>query len=111
PSSQLNSAAVRTQTPTLALPPLSPDRAPAMTPSGIRLVSVASARAGLSGAGSRGRTSSAAEAAFGADGRIRASPVQTGSPSIRTRVLTSSAGTAVGQYTPYIDASPGGVSA
>src|SRR5215467_7570192 len=90
----------RAQNPTLALPPLSPERAPAIVPSGARRVGpeMSAAPAGLS-AGSMTRG--------GPDG---VGGIATIDPSaITTAWFTTFVATTVGQYTPYAVSAVGGV--
>src|SRR3954447_3487828 len=85
-TSQPYAASSRTQNPTLALPPLSPDRAPAMVPNGTRTV----APPGLAAGGAAGRTGGTG--AHGGCGTVVVVPSERW-----TTCSTSSAGTSAGQ--------------
>src|SRR3954465_9584306 len=105
-SSHAAASSVRAQKPTLALPPLSPDRAPIRVPSGIRRVSpLRSLPAALPPAA--GGAAVVAEEGGGGAGGVWG--MTSRRPSAWTTTCsTSSAGTSAGQQTPYGPGSPRG---
>src|SRR5207245_3253779 len=98
-SNQRYPSSLRAQTPTLALPPLSPDLAPNTVPSGSR-------RVGPKSAGS-GRPSSAFSSCGGRRGGSTTSSRRP--PSNTTVWVTTSADTSAGQKTPYVVSASGGL--
>src|SRR5581483_5998650 len=96
-----NAAGVRAQTPRLALPPLSPERAPNARPSGTRTVSPDGGGGSAIDGGAIAGASSVEPPGAGAIAIV--------SPSKITRSRSWRASTSAGQYTRYGCASPGGV--
>lgn len=92
------SSSVRVQSPMFAFPPLSPERAAAISPSGSRRVGPGT------GAGTTGSAGAGIPAVTGLCGIGVVVP----SGSV-TRCSTSEAGTRVGQYTPKALSAEGGV--
>src|SRR5262249_19116807 len=91
---------VRAQTPTLALPPLSPERAPMIRPSGARRVGPPGAGGSVLGATLSGET------ALDRGGNVTGGTAYS-APSRCTVCVISDAGATVGQESPYAPSSRG----